>query len=76
MRFAWMPMSSLADDNRRLQEEAVKMVVDGVRSEAFNPNTLFLIGTYKIGKERCFLEASPAKCIISYHDAPHRSSVT
>eukprot|EP00873_Tetraselmis_striata_P015488 jgi/Tetstr1/435752/TSEL_024647.t1 len=38
------------------QEEAVKMVVDGVRSESFNPNTLFLIGTYKIGKERCFLE--------------------
>lgn len=42
------------------QEEAIKMVVDGVRSEAFNPKTLFLIGTYKIGKERCFLEVRAA----------------
>lgn len=34
------------------QEEVVRFVVDAVRAEAFNPRTLFVFGTYTIGKVR------------------------
>lgn len=32
--------------------------IDAVKAEAFNPKTLFLFGSYTIGKERLFLEAA------------------
>ncbi|CAK9867445.1 unnamed protein product, partial [Sphagnum jensenii] len=38
------------------QETVVQFVVDAIQAEAFNTRTLFLIGTYNIGKERIFLE--------------------
>ncbi len=40
------------------QEDTIKFVVDAIRSESFNPGVLILIGTYKIGKERLFLEVA------------------
>jgi DNA cross-link repair 1A protein len=35
-----------------------KTLADAVKSELFNPRVLFVFGTYTIGKERIFLEAS------------------
>ncbi|KAK8941701.1 DNA cross-link repair protein SNM1 [Platanthera guangdongensis] len=40
------------------QDEVVQFVIDAIRAESFNPKTLFLIGTYTIGKERLFLEVA------------------
>ncbi|KAL0908424.1 hypothetical protein M5K25_022918 [Dendrobium thyrsiflorum] len=40
------------------QEEVIQFVIDAIQAEAFNPKTLFLIGTYTIGKERLFLEVA------------------
>ncbi|KAG0469528.1 hypothetical protein HPP92_016228 [Vanilla planifolia] len=40
------------------QEEVIEFVIDAIRAEAFNPKTLFLIGTYTIGKEKLFLEVA------------------
>ncbi|KAK2078104.1 hypothetical protein QBZ16_003972 [Prototheca wickerhamii] len=40
------------------QEEVLSFVIDAVKAEAFNPKTLFLFGSYTIGKERVFLEAA------------------
>lgn len=34
--------------------------VDAVKTESFNPRTLFVFGTYTIGKERLFLEVAHA----------------
>lgn len=43
----------------RVQEEVLKFVLDAVRAEAFNgARTLFLFGSYTIGKERLFLEVA------------------
>ena len=36
----------------------IRFAVDAVRAEAFNPKTLFLFGSYTIGKERLFLEVA------------------
>lgn len=36
----------------------IRFAVDAVRAEAFNPRTLFLFGSYTIGKERLFLEVA------------------
>jgi DNA cross-link repair 1A protein len=33
------------------QAEALQFVIDAVKAEAFNPNVLFLFGSYTIGKE-------------------------
>ena len=33
----------------------LQFAIDAVRAEAFNPKTLFLFGSYTIGKERLFL---------------------
>ena len=33
-------------------------MLEAVRAEAFNPATLFLFGSYTIGKERLFLEVA------------------
>ena len=41
-----------------LQVEVIRFAVDAVRAEAFNPRTLFLFGSYTIGKERLFLEVA------------------
>ncbi|KAL4650622.1 hypothetical protein ACB092_01G100800 [Castanea dentata] len=40
------------------QEAVIQFVVDAIQAEAFNPKTLFLIGSYTIGKERLFLEVA------------------
>ena len=42
------------------QRDVLAAVRDAVRAEAFNPKTLFLFGTYTIGKERVFFEAARA----------------
>ena len=36
----------------------LQFVLEAVRAEAFNPATLFLFGSYTIGKERLFLEVA------------------
>jgi hypothetical protein len=41
-----------------MQVEVIRFAVDAVRAEAFNPRTLFLFGSYTIGKERLFLEVA------------------
>lgn len=38
--------------------QVLQFVLDAVRAEAFNPATLFLFGSYTIGKERLFLEVA------------------
>ncbi|THU48994.1 hypothetical protein C4D60_Mb06t04890 [Musa balbisiana] len=40
------------------QEAVVQFVVEAIQAEAFNPKTLFLIGSYTIGKERLYLEVA------------------
>ena len=40
------------------QAEALSFVVDAVKAEAFNPKTLFMFGSYTIGKERLYLQAA------------------
>eukprot|EP01018_Ginkgo_biloba_P027587 Gb_40486 [translate_table: standard] len=40
------------------QETVIQFVLEAIQAEAFNPSTLFLIGTYTIGKERIFLEVA------------------
>ncbi|KAG5030876.1 hypothetical protein JHK85_014858 [Glycine max] len=40
------------------QESVIQFVIDAVQAETFNPKTLFLIGSYTIGKERLFLEVA------------------
>ncbi|CAA0838560.1 sterile alpha motif (SAM) domain-containing protein [Striga hermonthica] len=40
------------------QEAIIQFVIEAIQAEAFNPKTLFLIGSYTIGKERVFLEVA------------------
>ncbi|CAL5219226.1 g1019 [Coccomyxa viridis] len=40
------------------QLQVLHFVLEAVRAEAFNPATLFLFGSYTIGKERLFLEVA------------------
>lgn len=40
------------------QEAVIQFVVEAIQAEAFNPKTLFLIGSYTIGKERLFMEVA------------------
>ncbi|XWS17569.1 hypothetical protein CRYUN_Cryun33cG0078500 [Craigia yunnanensis] len=40
------------------QEGVIQFVIEAIQAEAFNPKTLFLIGSYTIGKERLFLEVA------------------
>nr|AQX44222.1 hypothetical protein [Phalaenopsis equestris] len=40
------------------QEEVIQFVIDAIQAEAFNPKTLFFIGTYTIGKEKLFMEVA------------------
>lgn len=40
------------------QKEALRFVVDAVKAEAFNPKTLFMFGSYTIGKESLYLKAA------------------
>ncbi|KAK7352608.1 hypothetical protein VNO80_18032 [Phaseolus coccineus] len=42
------------------QEAVIQFVIDAIQAETFNPKTLFLIGSYTIGKERIFLEVARA----------------
>lgn len=42
------------------QEEALQFVIDAVKAEDFNPKTLFLFGSYTIGKEKVYLEVAKA----------------
>jgi DNA cross-link repair 1A protein len=32
------------------QETVIQFIIDAIQAEAFNPRTLFLIGTYTIGE--------------------------
>lgn len=38
------------------QETVIQFVIEAIQAEAFNKKTLFLIGSYTIGKERLFTE--------------------
>lgn len=40
------------------QSEVLQFALDAVKAEAFNERTLFLFGSYTIGKERLYLEAA------------------
>ncbi|XP_050364634.1 DNA cross-link repair protein SNM1 [Argentina anserina] len=40
------------------QEAVIQFVIDAIQAETFNPRTLFLIGSYTIGKERLYLEVA------------------
>nr|XP_018683170.1 PREDICTED: DNA cross-link repair protein pso2/snm1 isoform X1 [Musa acuminata subsp. malaccensis] len=40
------------------QEAVAQFVIEAIQAEAFNPKTLFLIGSYTIGKERLYLEVA------------------
>ncbi|KAM0949214.1 putative metallo-beta-lactamase, sterile alpha motif domain, DNA repair metallo-beta-lactamase [Dioscorea sansibarensis] len=40
------------------QEAVIQFVIEAIQAEAFNPKTLFLIGSYTIGKEKLFLEVA------------------
>nr|CAD1826089.1 unnamed protein product [Ananas comosus var. bracteatus] len=40
------------------QEVVIQFVIEAIQAESFNPKTLFLIGSYTIGKERVFLEVA------------------
>lgn len=40
------------------QEAVIQFVIEAIQAEAFNPKTLFLIGSYTIGKERLFIEVA------------------
>ncbi|KAH1056924.1 hypothetical protein J1N35_034989 [Gossypium stocksii] len=42
------------------QVAVIQFVIEAIQAEAFNPKTLFLIGSYTIGKERLFLEVARA----------------
>lgn len=47
---------SISEDSAAAQ--VLQFVLEAVRAEAFNPATLFLFGSYTIGKERLFLEVA------------------
>ncbi|WOG81518.1 hypothetical protein DCAR_0100668 [Daucus carota subsp. sativus] len=40
------------------QEAVIQFVIEAIQAEAFNPKTLFLIGSYTIGKERLYVEVA------------------
>ncbi|KAF3446131.1 hypothetical protein FNV43_RR11310 [Rhamnella rubrinervis] len=40
------------------KEAVIQFVIDAIQAESFNPKTLFLIGSYTIGKEQLFLEVA------------------
>ncbi|KAK1393689.1 Sterile alpha motif domain-containing protein [Heracleum sosnowskyi] len=40
------------------QEAVIQFVIEAIQAEVFNPKTLFLIGSYTIGKERLYLEVA------------------
>ena len=40
------------------QEDVINYVVSAIKAENFNPKTLFLIGTYNVGKEHLFLSVA------------------
>ncbi|KAK1385293.1 hypothetical protein POM88_023028 [Heracleum sosnowskyi] len=40
------------------QEGVIQFVIEAIQAEVFNPKTLFLIGSYTIGKERLYLEVA------------------
>ncbi|KAL2236927.1 UNVERIFIED_CONTAM: DNA cross-link repair 1A protein [Sesamum indicum] len=42
------------------QDAVIQFVIDAIQAEAFNPKTLFLIGSYTIGKEKLFVEVARA----------------
>ncbi|KAH7276673.1 hypothetical protein KP509_39G017300 [Ceratopteris richardii] len=42
------------------QEATIQFIIEAIQAEAFNPSTLFLIGTYTVGKERIFFEVAKA----------------
>ena len=44
--------------NELCRVQVLHFVLEAVRAEAFNPATLFLFGSYTIGKERLFLEVA------------------
>lgn len=41
-----------------VRSQVLQFVLEAVRAEVFNPATLFLFGSYTIGKERLFLEVA------------------
>ena len=64
-------MTSSDINMSRVLSQVLSFVLDAVRAEAFNEKrTLFLFGSYTIGKEKLFLEvAHTLKKKVNYHFA-------
>ncbi|CAM6111862.1 unnamed protein product [Calypogeia fissa] len=54
------------------QDEVIRFVIEAIEAEMFNKDTLFLIGTYTIGKERLFLEVGKVLKKYVYIGAPRK----
>lgn len=49
------------------QEDVIQFVIEAIQAEAFNPKTLFLIGSYTVGS--ALLSLSLSSCQFQYANA-------
>lgn len=49
------------------QEDVIQFVIEAIEAEAFNPKTLFLIGSYTVGS--ALLSLSLSSCQFQYANA-------
>lgn len=49
-KWSLLPFHDLLQYDFPKQEAVIQFVVDAIQAETFNPKTLFLIGSYTIGK--------------------------
>jgi len=55
------------------QEIVIQFVIEAIQAEAFNPKTLFLIGSYTIGNS-CFFYFGKFQCFYNIGTMIHKSS--